>query len=350
MKAERLTRKTCLKRASRPAPPERETVSSHEMLPAGVWTCGDLADYSGGCHGEEFSTRAFSDDRDVLAWCAGMASESPTAASLLSDAADRGWVFGLSDLSSGGFDLDVPAKICRIDHHALTPAALARSAYFRNAVLLTFIRALRDIWHEEHTGAFERDCTPESVLMLERIRAADGDTVAVFCGWELRGAGYSDIWRHLIGSEEGDMAMIFSRFLERDPSALFNGTAMAYAFRQWYADEIRVNACDHDTLQYLDAVLEQAGDRNPFGADRARAEKAESLSDLPDGARYLEGLGEAVLTDPFFAGLGDEINQAHLLHLKYDLEVVMVGNVPFRDSKLARRIFPGGEITRTTRV
>ena len=83
-----------------------------------------------------------------------------------------------------------------------------------------------------------------------------------------------------------------------------------------------------------------------LGQNRLDETVLEDLATLPDGTRYLQGLGEGILRDPFFAGLNDPINQTHLFHLIYDLEVVMVNNVPFRDARLARMIFPQAEATR----
>ena len=51
------------------------------------------------------------------------------------------------------------------------------------------------------------------------------------------------------------------------------------------------------------------------------------------------------MTDPFYAGMNDEINQSHLMHILYDVRVTYVQNVPFRNSDLAERIFPDGMMT-----
>jgi len=48
------------------------------------------------------------------------------------------------------------------------------------------------------------------------------------------------------------------------------------------------------------------------------------------------------LEDPYYAGMNDPINQAHLHQMIYDLQVTMVNNVPFSDYDLARKIFPEG--------
>lgn len=289
---------------------------------------------------------SFQTERDALVWCARMIEESPTARLLWVDAEKRGWSVGFSDLKNQGFCMDTADRVILLDHFSLVPSALGRSAFFRHVMLTTFIRALRDVWHEERVGAPEQHFSPEYVLMMERVRAADCDTVTILCGWELRGAGFSEVWRHLLGSEEGDMAIIFTRFLERDPGSLFTGAALAYAFRQWYADVSRVDGVDHDTLEALDNMMQEVDGAITFGQNRLTAAFLEDLATLPDGKRYLAGLGEGIIRDPFFAGLNDAINQTHLFHLMYDMEVVMVNNVPFRDSRLARKIFPQGDITR----
>ncbi len=285
---------------------------------------------------------SFESEEDVFSWFSDILADSPAANALLTEAVRTGWHIGLAALGNSGYHIDVPSKKLYLDCHDMTPAALGRSLYFRNSALFTFIKALRDIWHEERWSAFEELYTPEDILMLERIRAADCDCVALLSGWELRGAGYTDLWRHLIGTCESDMAMIFTRFLERDPSGLFNGSALAHAFRQWFADEGRVDGCDHDVLEHLDELLQVSDKRNPFGENKLSAACIEALSELPDGMRYLKSLGNTIRTDPFFVGLSDPINQTHLLHLIYDLEVTMAGNVPFQDRDLARRIFPDG--------
>ncbi|MCH7910020.1 MAG: hypothetical protein IIB38_10430, partial [Candidatus Hydrogenedentes bacterium] len=164
----------------------------------------------------------------------------------------------------------------------------------------------------------------------------------------LRGAGLSDVWRYLLGSEEGDMAIIFTRLLEQNPGVLFNGAALAHTFRQWYANPDRLDGCDHDMLENMDGMLrERDGEHDPFGRKNLEPSVIEKLSTLPDDVCYLSRYSQAIIEDPFFAGLGDPINQAHFFHLMYDLDVFMVNNVPFRDRKLARKIFPSGTIIKS---
>ena len=160
------------------------------------------------------------DKHDVLAWASAVLSASPSARAMYTEAMIAGWELSLEDLGGLDYHLDVPEKTIVLDNNALLDSALGRSEYFRNVMLVSFIRALRDVWQEKRHGAFA-EYEAESVLKLERVRAADLDIMAVLVAWELRSENIGGLWRHMIGSEEGDLAMRFSGYLERDPKAQF---------------------------------------------------------------------------------------------------------------------------------
>ena len=293
---------------------------------------------------------AFEKDEDTLVWACAMLSESPAGNALLDQAKKSGWQFTLSDLGTSGYHLNTEDKIVELDHYGLDAAALGRSGYFRNSFLCVLAKALRDIWQEEHWGDFEQRYKPQAVLLLERARAADCDSLSVMIGWELRSAGYSDVWRHILGSDDGDMAQVLLNILERYPTALYNGSALAHVFRQWYADTGRVDALDHTTLEQMDetiyhGVVDDIDTQEMTVQEGEDIEKKanpdpkifEAIATLPDGSTYLKDLGETVAKDPFFAGLNDAINQAHLFQIVYDSEVTYVDDIPFRDAALARK-------------
>ena len=292
----------------------------------------DFFEYAGDC--EIF------DYKDVMKWCMSVLEHSPSARAMLKEAIEKDWKITLEDLCGGDYCLDVENKILVLDNNALVPSALGRSSYFRNVTLVTMIKALRDIWQEKRHGGFDEIYTADHVLLMERIRTADLDVIALLVAWELRSEEYPEIWRHMIGSEIGDMAMTFSGYLERDPSAQFNGHGLIAAFKQWFRDAARVNACDHDALEYLDEVLATSDLINPFGHKAPSKMNVEVLSCLPDKTAYLRGLGAEILSDPVYSSVDDEINQTHLFHIMHDLEVVTIEDVPFRDPDLARKIFP----------
>ncbi len=275
-----------------------------------------------------------------LAQTLNLISLSPTGRALIREAADQNWSLAMVCLSESDFSIDIAAKQIELDHHGLRPEGLMRSAYFGSMALISLISALRDVWHEKRHGDFNALFSPEAILMLERVRAADCDVLSMLTAWELRCEGYTDIWRHMLGSENGDLAVVYANHIEYDPASQFNGKALKASFMQWYSAHERINECDHITLEYLDDVLQNADVKNPFGRKIPTHIGIELLSCLPDKSAYLQGFGGEILMDPKYSGLSDPVNQAHLMHILYDLEATVVNNVPFRDAKLAAKIFP----------
>ncbi|MFA7457631.1 MAG: DUF6782 family putative metallopeptidase [Micavibrio sp.] len=283
----------------------------------------------------------FESDADLAGWLCALASQSPTARRLLLEAQKKGWVCALDDLSGDGFALDCAEKRVTLDHFGFTARALGRSAHFRNTVFINFIRALRGIWHAEKGHDSLQTHHPEAAFRMERALQADCETVAMLAGWELRGAGHADIWRVMLGSDEGDMAMIFTRALETDPAGYYDGSALARAFCQWYGDEARVAAFDHKTLEKMDEILGSDEDGNGrFGAEPARGEAIEKIAVLPDGSPYLSGMGRNIAAEPYFTAIDDEVNEAHLAQITHDAAAIIAGGVAFRDGELAKKLFP----------
>lgn len=285
---------------------------------------------------------AFEEDYDIVQWLCGMAAESPAARLLLKYAIEQEWSLCLSDLSGTGYDINEEAGIITLDHSGFTAGALGRSSHFRHALFCNFIRALRAVWHEGQDYGFETKHRPDAVLMLGRVKAADIETVTILAGWELRAAGHSDLWRHILGSDEGDMAMIFTRAVEKDPAGFYDGAVLTRTFCQWYGEDARVAVCDAATLSLMDEYQQQGGQ---FGAASLSYTAIEDISAQPSNIKYLQGMGANIAADPYFVAMHDEINESHLFQIIYDSKVVMVEGVPFRDSLLASKIFPTGLVT-----
>lgn len=337
--------KDALKSKKQPFPDLRRRSAEQVSLPLRAFVA-QIPESPAGDAGAGESSPFFQSDMDVLTWCAGLLFQSPTAGALLRMAAREGWSVGLADLQGGGYSFDLERRSILLDRCALSACALGRSGYFRYSLLMAFVRALRDVASERRFTAMESCLTPEAFMILARLRNADCDVVALVCAWELRGAGHPHVWRHMIGSPEGDMAIAFVKHLDAAPSAVLPPSALAAAFRQWFGEEFRTASSDHDALEFLDDVLGAARTRNPFGRNRLSADLVEVLSTLPDGTRYLDGVGREILADPSFLDMEDLVNQTHLLHIMRDLEAVIVADVPFRDEALARRIFPDAPLSR----
>ena len=324
-------------------PRKREDIEFQDSI-RDSWMLDELyCDSTAFCENADNPMLVLEDRHAILSWATAILSASPTARSMVFEAMDQGWSISLEDLNGPEYHLDVPEKLIVLDNNNLVMSALGRSEYFRNVLLVAFIRALRDVWQEKRHGAFE-DFESESVLKLERVRAADLDIVAMLVAWELRGEGINGLWRHMIGSEEGDIAMRFSGTMEREPASVFNGNALKEAFIQWFRSEERINTADHQTLNAMDFAVEEYG-IDAFGKKKVKALNLEILSCLPDKTAYLQGFGREIVMGPLYAGLTDPINQAHFFQIVNDMHVTRVQDVPFRDVDLAYKIFPDGQFT-----
>ena len=266
-----------------------------------------------------------------------MAQYSESAGLMMHHIYEQGWIFHFDDLGNSGYFIDTDEQIIYIDHAGLDARAVVCSDYFYAACMMNVLRGLRDAWQENRWLNAPRTYHPESILMLEKLRAADSDITAIILAGELQIAGQACFARHVQASEDAAMA----RAIYEDLHDMKSRASSAY--RKWFLDEERVNTTDHETLCYLDSFLEDSPLSNPFGQARLTPVEIVRMGCFPDGTSYLAGYGEAVLRDPVFAGLGDPVNQAHYYHILRDMDSYVVNGVPFRSASLAARIFPEDE-------
>ena len=288
----------------------------------------------------DLSNTFFESSADLLGWLSANIEKSPLARALLTEAARQGWSVKCNALTDGGYFLNDAEKLLILDHGGLSVNAIGKASHLRCAMLSSFIKGLREIWQETRLPDGASHYKPEDVLMAERIRAADVDLIAVQCAWELRADGQTDLWRFLLGGDDGDLALVFACAIEKNPASLYDGKALSHGFTQWFEDALRVESAEHGALELLDGALAESDNAAVLGEKRLNAKDIETISALPSGPAYLKGRGEEILKGPAYAGLNDPINQAHLFQIVYDSKVCMAGGVPFRDASLARKLFP----------
>jgi hypothetical protein len=253
------------------------------------------------------------------------------------------WMIRLEHLNDGGYAIDIDNATLWIDNSGLLPDALARSVYFRQSIRHNIIRAVREAWHIENFQDDYDSFAPESLLKCERIRSADVESMAILCVYEMHLSDEeSRLWQHLLGNDTGDMAICFSRFLERGPFTHNKlELALQQAFKQWYNDRARVDACDHRTLEEMDNIL--SWDKSAMSDRKAtlRPTKIAQMTARPEGkGSYIGDLNIRLMRHPAYSVMNDPVNQVHLSHIMRDIEAVVKGDVYFRCAKLADKMFP----------
>lgn len=265
---------------------------------------------------------------------------SQSASRLLDMAAMHEYRLSLSFVEHGGYELDIEAKQLIIDNFGLSLEMLVSSEYYKNQLIINLLRGLRDIWHQSRISDIYEFLNPENIIKIERFRAADIEAITTHILWQLRNEGYGELWRSLLTDEDGDIALSYMNLAEDQADHMGQAAALQKAFRQWFTDPARSDACDHDALEIMDGMGLEKGFIRAFGKHVLNAEQLVGLMILPNGLRYLEDLKDQMLTDPFYSGFNDVINQAHLLHIMQDCSGYEQAGVRFQDSSLAAMIFP----------
>lgn len=273
---------------------------------------------------------------------AGMNDAIPFIAPFIRDI-DSEWTVMLADLSGDTYDIDPHARILYLDNNGLPDAKVLSSPYFMPRTVLGLIEGLRMVRHVEWLdGALEK-YHPESVLRLGRICVADTVTQMIACAFAVKAGGTDILWKHILCGDYSHMARQFSRIYEKlltscqyDEIGEAYKQAMAGAFNSWFSLESGVIACDHNSLDLMDAMM---ADNISFGYKSIEPAAVTCLTlQSGGGSSYIEpALLKDIVKSPYYVAVTDPINQTHLMQLMHDMQCITVGHVAFHDTKLAAR-------------
>lgn len=279
-------------------------------------------------------------DEDLLVWSLSLLCESPLGRAFAHDARFEDWAIELDDCDDGQFIADAQMRILILPRCALSLPALARSPYMRSMFLAEFCRGLRGIWHSGSGVPLPGSLTVFDQIRWTRAVEADYDLLMLAVAWELREAGHPELWRYLIGSDLGDLAVAWVAMLERNPQGLSQPALLKRMFFEWLGDETNRNEADHIMLTRLDQALHNLGYGKGYGERELTAEDFQALTTLPEGISYLAGGARALLDDPTQITMTDPINAAHLQQIESDLAQMRMTRASFRDRELALKFFP----------
>ena len=153
----------------------------------------------------------FETDEDALVWGLSVLCETRLGRDLAYDARFEDWSIEVDDIEQACHIIDPQLRILILPRFSVSPPTLARSQNDRAAFILELARGLRGIWHDM-TGVRENfDLTADDQILMSRLRRADHDLCALRMAWDLREQGLGGLWRQIIASQLGDLAMIARR-------------------------------------------------------------------------------------------------------------------------------------------
>lgn len=207
------------------------------------------------------------------------------------------------------------------------PEILQKTEKGQGRYLVCFIGGLRRAWHHLHGHDADISLKPGDFLTQFRCEEADIEAIIQLIGWELRAAGHTFLWRHLLSGQNSDMAMVFERVVTEDPNTQFDGRALKAAFNQWFAERERTNVCDRRGLDIIDIALLQQSLHHQMASRFLKRDQMQLIGALPDGGNYLSGCH---FTSGWYDGLDDEFNRLHLKSIEQDMMQLFEKQEEFR--------------------
>ncbi|MDD3020329.1 MAG: hypothetical protein PHX61_05020 [Alphaproteobacteria bacterium] len=286
----------------------------------------------------------FATDEDALVWGLSVLCETKLGRDLAYDARFEDWSIEVDDIEQASHIIDPQLRILILPRFSVSPATLARSQNDRASFLMELARGLRGVWHDMTGVRDDADLTADDQILWERLRAADHDLCAVRMAWDLREQGMGGLWRQIIASHLGDLAVMAGElWATEDQNEQSEKNLPLYGFShlvlEWLRDASLVNATDGQTLDAMDLRL-QRNVREVCGPEQISAVELMTLSTLPSDGSYLAPVARTVMYAAEFREIPDGVNEAYLRQILEDCELTRISPLVFSDSELEKKFFP----------
>lgn len=316
---------------------ENEAVSLEDLLHL-VQEQSELAELDE----DALRSARFDTDEDALVWGLSVLCETKLGRDLAFDARFEDWSIEVDDIETGHHIIDSQLRILILPRFSVSAAQLSKSSQSRADFILELARGLRGIWHDMTEIRDNHDLTADDQLLWNRLRRADHDLCALRMAWDLRVQGMGGLWRQIIASSLGDVAvMAADHWVTEQDTA--QPSHPLYAFPHlvidWLKDDSLINQCDSKTLDEMDTRLQRSS-TEVCGPDQIKAEDVMVLSTLPADDSYMAPLARTILYAPEFRSMPDPVNEAHMRQILEDCDVIRTNPLVFTDSELEKKFFP----------
>ncbi|MCB1558467.1 MAG: hypothetical protein KDJ50_06055, partial [Alphaproteobacteria bacterium] len=285
----------------------------------------------------------FETDEDALVWGLSVLCETRLGRDLAFDARFEDWSIEVDDIDAGFHIIDPQLRILILPRCSASPQTLARSQSDRCTFLLELARGLRGIWHDMTDARISNDLTIDDQVLWSRLRQADHDLCALRMAWDVRQMGMNGLWRQIIASPMGDMAVIAGELWTEQDEEESESTLPLYGFphlaMEWMKDSGLVNAADSQTLDAMDARL-QRSIQDVCGPVHMTAKDVMTLTTLPSEGSYLAPVARTILYAPAFREMHDPLNEAYLRQIMEECDMTRSSPLVFADSELEKKFFP----------
>ena len=245
---------------------------------------------------------------------------------LIGHASKSGWMRqALSFATNNGVSITLSGHVETALYDREARRILVNPCLPVDQAVLHFSRALRMVEHHQsgilvHPLMFD----PEQAVLINRVMDADMAVTVTRVAWDLKLAGNSDAWIHLISGAAYDLASAFAREAGADFRSLSNGHAQRATFEQWFLSS-RCKSADRHLIQTMLADHHGYVFASEQFTNNLTKDVLARLGDSHLGENYLISILDQVLTDPLYNEIRDRSNANFLWFIKFERS--------FRDSE-----------------
>ena len=207
------------------------------------------------------------------------------------------------------FGVSLHKKLGKIGiHHQMT---------YGEALYLT-AKSLRRAWLSlDSDMLYPLSYLPDDAVLMNRILEADCRIFAVWIAWELKLQSETDMWDHIIQSDDATMAVAFAERAKKSFVNLENGEAARASFNAWFTS-YNIKPSDHALIQSM--LSDEKGyvftsSEPPLSITH---DLLEAIGQIPQGGNYMNGMEEKPLPGTEYGIVRDRSNANFLWFVKFE--------------------------------
>lgn len=179
-------------------------------------------------------------------------------------------------------------------HQALTEAATGLLTAMRQAFLYDQSAELKAVTMLQ----------PQDAILVNRLIMADCDSLCAAFYWDMRLAGYHDIWAQALTGADYDLCAAYAMEAMMDFRALQTGQALRATVEKWFMSA-RCKGLDRKTVQVLMAQKDKEACYGELTSFTLLHDMIRVIGSRPAGENYLMPIISAVLSDSIFRDVRD---------------------------------------------
>jgi hypothetical protein len=187
----------------------------------------------------------------------------------------------------------------------------------QNATIST-LKAMRLVWLQKQ-GALINPLAfqPEQAILINRMIAADNEIISIAMMWDMKLAGFEDMWNHAMAGSNYDLCSAYAMEAMTDFRAIKSGLALRATFEKWFIS----GRCKSEDRKIIQTMMGKHTDIQINHEDTSRTVALDVISAMgrrPHGDNYLSSIAVQIMNDGLFNDVRDRSNANFLWFITFE--------------------------------